>query len=396
MPLTAEIDGTDVTEWCQTIRWSPKFNLIDSGMIRVPGGVTTYTEGVSRLALYLNGTLVFCGPVWYTEAEGGTDSIYEEITAYDDRIYLTKVVCKWDDGGSSYNLINPGQVILDNPTAPEALAAYMDNAFNDPDAALYQPFGHPSSGPSAPLPITPGTVDTGGADISGRPMPFPMSIDRMRHMLTGTGQLDQIIHPGLTASTLDLLNDYNNDLSGSISLDYGIGAFNSQIATFTIDMKDMINALWYLLGPRNDKQHWEGSITPTAAADPPTGPPVAWPLALVTKIGNSRILYGYMQEINIFDQEGDEQQIWREMYEELWANEAWVRALPRTFASIRPHRGYVPAFRVGDIIQVRAGASLNGGFTGDQMVWAFDLSQDADGILSMDEIITSSDAQGAP
>ena len=390
MAFTAEIDGVDVTEWCQTIRWSPKFNLIDSAVIRVPGGSTAYDEGVSRMAVYLNGSLVFCGPVWYTEAEGGTEAIYEEITAYDDRIYLSKLLCKWDDGGSSYNLITPGQVILDNVTAPEILAAYIDNALTDPDAALYQPAGHPSSGPSAPLPLALGTVDTGGADVTGLPMSFPMSIDRMRHLLTGTAQLDQILTPGLTTSTLDLLNDYNNDLSGSISLDYGIGAFNSQIATLTIDMKDVINALWYLLGPRITKQRWGGSITPTA---PHTGG--IWPLALVTKIGNSRIALGYMQEVNVFDDEEDEQSI-RELYEELWANEAWVRALPRTFASIRPHRGYVPAFRVGDIIQVRAGAKLNGGFTGDQMVWAFDLSQDADGILSMDELITSADAQGAP
>lgn len=390
MSLSAEIDGTDVTEFCQTIRWSPKFNLIDSGMIRVPGGTVTCQEGVSRLAIYLNGTLKHCGPVWYSEAQGDTDGAYEEITSYDDRIYLSKVLCKWDDGGSSYNLITPGQVILDEQTAPEILAAYINNALTDPDAALYQPSGHPTSGPSAPLTIALGTVDTGGASVEGLPMDFPMSIDRMRQLLTGTGQLDQIAHPGLTETTLDLLNDYNNDLSGSISLDYGIGAFNCQIATLTIDMKDMINALWYLLGPRITKQRWGGSITPTA-------PNVVndWPLSLVTAIGNSRIDYGYMQEVNVFDDEEDEQSI-RELYEELWANEAWVRAVPRTFASIRPHRGYVPAFGVGDVIQVRAGALLNGGFTGDQMIWAFDLSCDADGVLSMDEIITSADGQGAP
>ena len=102
-----------------------------------------------------------------------------------------------------------------------------------------------------------------------------------------------------------------------------------------------------------------------------------------------------MREVNVFDDEEDEQQI-RELYEELWANEAWIRQVPRTFASVRPHRGYVPAFGVGDVIQVRAGAMLNGGFTGDQMVWAFDLSCDADGVLSMDEIITSADGQGSP
>lgn len=389
--MTAEIDGTDVTDFCQLIRWSPKFNLIDSGMIRVPGGTATYTEGVSRLALYLNGTLVFCGPVWYTEAEGGIDSIYEEVTAYDDRIYLSKLLCKWDDGGAQYNLITPGQVIIDNVTAPEILDAYITNAINDPDAASYDPAGpYGPTGPSAPLPLSTGTVDTGGADVTGLPMAFPMSIDRMRHLLTGTAQLDQIMHPGLTSSTLDLLNDYNNDLSGSISLEYATGSHNSQIATLTLDMKDMINALWYLLGPRITKQRWGGSITPTA---PHTGG--IWPLALVTKIGDSRILYGYMQEVNVFDDEEDEQAI-RELYEELWANEAWVRAIPRTFASIRPHRGYVPAFRVGDLITVSAGAKLNGGFTGAQMVWAFDLSCDPDGVLSMDELITSADAQDAP
>jgi len=374
MPLSAVINNsgtpTDITELCQRVTWKPRLNLIDSGVVRVPSGEVTYDEGVSRLLIYEGATLKFAGPVWYSQREGGVNAAYTELTAYDDRIYLAKRMCK----NTSGNLITPGQTILDEVTAPEILAAFINATLSfDGD-----------------MPIDLGTVETGGADVSGVPTNFPMSIDRMRHLLTSTGQLDQVLTPGTLISNLDLLDDYDNDLSGSVVYEYATGAHNAQVATYTVDMADVINALWYLLGPRLTEERWRGSITPTAPH-----PGGTWPAALVTQFTNSRTLYYYMQEIQVFDDKGDENSI-RPLFEQEWANEAWIRAVPRTFASIRPERGLAPAFAVGDQIGVEAGALLDGGFSGAQTVYGFDWATDYDGVDEVEELLTSADQAGAP
>ena len=54
--LTADIDGTDLSRYCQTISWRPRWNLLDSGVIKFPSGVFTVTPGISELHLYLDGT----------------------------------------------------------------------------------------------------------------------------------------------------------------------------------------------------------------------------------------------------------------------------------------------------------------------------------------------------
>jgi hypothetical protein len=325
----------------------------------------------------MGGGLVFSGPVWYTQADGDPDSAYAEITAYDHMIYMQKRLCKTDTG----NLITPGSVLLSEITAPAIMAAFINNA-NSYDSTV--PNGNP-------MPLTVGTVAGGGADVSGAPTAFPMSLEDMRVLLVSTGQIDVFVNPGVGASTVNLTNgDGGNDLSGSVSYDYGTGAFNCQIATFTQDMDIVINALWYLLGPRVSETRWRGSITPTAPHQGGT-----WPASLQAKFLGSRSTYGYAQEIRIFDDTNTESSI-RPLFEEEWANEAWIRATPQVFASVRPERGISPNFGVGDLISVSAGSQLMGGFSGSQRVYEMEVECDADGVVSVTEIITSADQEGAP
>ncbi len=360
------IDGNEITRYAQRTLWSPRFNLLDSGTVRFPRNLVGITPGVSELSLVLDGSLVFSGPCWYSQSEGNPDSAYTEVTGWDHRIYFGKRMCKTGAG----NLITPNSVLLSNVTAPEIFAAFIANTESfDPGT----------------LPIAAGSVDSGGVDVSGSPMQWPMTLARMLSLLTSTGQLDQILHPGIGSSTVDLLNDYDND-SGA-SYEYATGAHNCQIATVTVDMKDVRNAIWYLLAPRISSTRWKGSITPTAPH-----PGGSWPGSLVSRFMGSRALYGYMQDIQTRDV--DDANDIRPLYEEEWANEAWIAAVPRTFASIRPQRGLAPAFRVGDLINVAAGPILNGGFSGQQMVYGFDLSCDADGVLEIEEILASADQIG--
>lgn len=386
--LTADIGGTDISRYCRTMSWRPRWNLLDSGVISFPSGRLSIEEGVDELHLYLDGDLKFSGPCWYSQAEGDADKAYTEITGWDHRVWLQKRLClSTSDPG---NLITPGDVITDKVTAPEILAEYIQNAIDDARAAEFDPSGpFGPTGPSAALPLTLGTVDTGGDDVTGVPTSFPMTVERMRALLTATGQLDQVLHPGVGSSELDLLNDYVNDMSGSVAFEYNTGARNSSIATVTVDMDNMWNAIWFLLGPRINEQHWRGSITPTA---PNTLDD--WPTALLQRISDSRLTYGYAQKIEVFDDKDDENSI-RPLFEKVWAGKAWVEAVPRTFLSIRPNRGIVPlTWGVGDLIGVAA-SDLNGDYSGEEHVYGFNLDQDTE-VCAITELLTSADGLGAP
>lgn len=377
MSLTADIDGSSITGLCQNIRWRPRLSAPATGIVRVPAHLVSVTPGVSELHIYMSGGLVFSGPVWNTQADGDPDTTYAEITAYDHLIYLKNRLCKTALG----NLITPTSVLLSEITAPAILSTFINNTLSV----------------DGTMPLSVGSVAGGGADVSGAPTSFPMSIDDMRNLMVSTGQVDLFVNPGVGSSSVDFTNgDGGNDLSGSVSYDYGTGAFNCQIATLTQDMDDVVNALWYLLGPRISETRWRGSITPTA---PHVGG--SWPAALVSRFMGSRSTYGYSQLIRVFDDvyestDLDNHNSVRALFEEEWANEAWLRAVPRTFASVRPERGITPNFAVGDLISVSAGSQLLGGFSGAQRVYEMEVECDPDGVMSVTEIITSADQEGRP
>lgn len=383
MSLTADIDGSSITNLCRSIRWRPKLSAPATGIVRVPAQMVSVTEGVSELHIYSNASLVFSGPVWYTQADGDPDSAYAEITAYDHLIYLKNRMVKTVTG----NMIDPSQVLEDEVTAPAIMAAFIENA-NTYDSTV--PNGNA-------MPLSVGSVAAGGEDASGVPMSFPMELDDMRALLVSTGEMDVFVNPGIGASTVDLTNgDGGNDLTGSAIYGYGTGPFNCQIATKTVDMDEVVNALWYFLGPRVDATHWAGSITPTARNGGVDGdgplPGDPWDPALEARFLGSRTTYGYSQHIRIFDT--PDAQVIRFLYELLWAKEAGLRAVPRTFASIRPERGITPNFSVGDLISVSAGSMLLGGFSGAQRVYEMEVECDYDGVVSVTEILTSPDQEG--
>lgn len=383
MSFTVDIDGSSITNLCQSTRWRPKLSSPATGIVRVPAHLITVTEGVSELHIYDGATLLFSGPIWYTQADGDPNAQFAELTAYDHLIYLKNRMVKTVTG----NMIDPSQVLIDEITAPAIMARFIENA-NTYDSTV--PNGNA-------MPLTVNTVAPGGEDASGVPMSFPMELDDMRALLVSTGEMDVFLNPGVGGSTVDLTNGGGgNDLSGSVSYDYGTGAFNCQIATKTVDMEEVVNALWYFLGPRVDATHWAGSITPSARNGGVDGdgplPGDPWSPALQAKFLGSRTTYGYSQHIRIFDT--PDAQVIRFLYELLWAKEAGLRAGPRTFASIRPERGITPNFAVGDLISVSAGSMLLGGFSGAQRVYEMEVEMDVDGIVSVTEILTSPDQEG--
>lgn len=395
MAWTVDVDGNDITSICQTIRWRPKLNRPASCIVRFPAGLFSAPVGTSELHLS-NGGLLFSGPVWFQQSDGTEDAAYTELTAYDHTIYLQKRMCKT---GTDYpappspnythepgpcNLADPRAVITDNVTCTEILRAFI-NATNDCDPAG--------------LPITVGSCATGGDNVVGEFTDWPMDIQTFANILLQTGQLDIMVNPGYGSSSVDLYNgDAGTDRSGSVSLQYATGSFNSRRGNRTSDMEQVINALWYLLGPKQahytgDITHWGGSITPTARDGGPDGdgplPGTPWPPALVSRWSSSRSTYGYFQEIRVLDAKEDEQKI-RDMFETLFAQEAYLRAVPRTFAYLSPDRTTAgPSFYVGDKISVSAGGILGGGFSGTVRVYEYEITVDTDGIGEFTDLTTS-------
>lgn len=401
MAWNVEVDGTDITAITQSIRWRPKLSRPASCVVRFPSNLFSAQTGISQLRL-TNGSLLFSGPVWYQQLEGAEDAAYTELTCYDHMIYLTKRLCKTPEAWPDFNfpefnpptepgpcnLADPTKVITDFITATEIVAEFIQ-ATIDCDGSM---------------PLSVNSPATGGPDMTGFPTNWPMSIADFINTAIGTGYLDVVLTPGYSSSSLDFYNgDYGTDRTGSVVFQYATGAFNARRANSTSDMEEVINALWYLLGPKTpwytgDIQHWRGSITPSGPHDietwdHPTHPWHPWPGALISRWMSSRSNYGYMQQIDIHDSKEDENDI-RFLFELMYAREAYLRAVPRSFISMGPDRTTsAPPFGVGDLITTTAGSVLGGGTTGAQRVYEFEMTIDADGIGEFTDIVASADQE---
>lgn len=400
MAWSVDIDGTDITRFCQSINWHPRWSRPATVVIRYPAHLYSCAVG-QELHLYNGASLVFSGPVWQVQAEGQPNRTDAEVTAFDHLIFFTKRLCKQaPDGPQPYHMIDIWPTIKDRVTAPAIMAAFVSAALSDPDASS-----------SKPLPWTVGTID-GGPDCTSVPMNTPMSLDTMRQQLLSTGQLAINVVPGIGSSQLNFIRPPTTVGSPVATFGYQTGSYNSQNATVTDDLDEIINALWYFLGPRGPRagipiNHWAGSITPTAANAGGDGkgrkingvfvdnPPQFWPPETVSRFMGSRSTYGYFQEVKIFDDNEDEQAI-REAFEEEWNNEAWIRAVPRRIVGIKPERGVSPTFGVGDFIALAAGDRLHGGFSGVLEVFEFEVEINVNGIVAITEIVASDNQSGAP
>lgn len=377
------VNEVDVTEFVQEIRWKPRWNDVHSAVITFPGAFMSAPVGADLLLT--QGGNIYRGEVWQAEASGEPDIGNVQASSWDYSIWLRTRMCKTADG----DMTDLKSVVDANVTGPEIAAAFVQNVI-DYDATESSVGNPPVPSGSAP-PVIINDVETGGVDLTSTPMAFPMTIDRMFRLLSSTGQLVVERVPGPSGFTLlNFRNPYTNDVSGSVQYNYGNGAFNSQVAQYVRDADSIANALWYFVGRRREDGRWPGSITATA----PNTEGDTWPAALLDRLIDSRAEWGFSQEIQILDDTGDENDI-REMFEERWANEAWVRAQPAEFGSVLPQDGTVPNFALGDIIGISGDSSLNGGFTADQRVYGWDITEDADGVIHWDDITTSADQEGS-
>lgn len=401
------LNGADVTALCSVpnpdgggrpIQWTRRGGRASSLTIEGPGDLLGGSVGTSTLELTGIGA-GFQGTVWRIDDEADENHTQRKLTAYDSLIYLPKRIVK--DGEDSTdprtgepdpgNFSDPS-IIQDNLYGPAIMAAAIENS-NALDGAM------------GPLGLGVGGVTLANAiDLSGfRPSTWPMTLEDLRKLLVDAGVLDI----KMSGSNAQLYEGNAGDFVNQ-PFEYDTGSKNCRAAKRSIDMENVFNVVWTLLGQKEplydgDVQHWKGNVTiddtgtkviagvPTYVGipDPPYSSIAGAALA-------SRSTYGRLQRIDEYDFYQDERtpaakRPLRRLAQMLWLSTSLYCATPRTLVTMTPEAGITPSFDVYDTIPVAAGASLGGGFSGEQRVYEFTVDIDTEGNPELSKLVTSAD-----
>ena len=170
-----------------------------------------------------------------------------------------------------------------------------DGDFSDPEIVAFNQYapailhsallnsefagGGPPTDAEGPLRLDITPVATGTIDMTGAPTDWPMTIQELFSLLVSTGELDAVVFP-IEFDALDnygqlgIYNgNYGTDRTASVHFQYGMGNFNVQALRWNRDMTNMVNKLWYFLGPKCDQQHWRANVQgdDTGLTYPPGG-----------------------------------------------------------------------------------------------------------------------------
>ena len=379
MTLQVVIDGDDVTDVVQEGSSTHRLNKVGTATCKIP--IDRAVDGIGkRMKVYIDGELDHHGIVKQVSDDDGEDGDgTTEYSSYDPR-----EVWEWRparDGDGDFSLPT---FLEDFVTGPQIMEEILHNS------ELAGGGGPDDS--EGPLFIEFGSFETGGADLSGAPTDWPMTIEEICSLLTDTGELDVILTPidtGGNMARVDCYNgDYGTDRSSTVSFEYATGTHNVRRARRTQDMGNMCNKLWYYLGPKIDEQHWKANVTGTSSGLP--DPPATDVVALTY---DSRVAYGVRMEVRIYDQSEIGESAVIPLFWRLWLEESFLRAQYRTLVHVTPIRGINPTFDIGDLVSVSAGAAFRGGFSGVQRVYERTVQWDEDGVIDLGEIVTSSDGE---
>jgi hypothetical protein len=405
MAPRAWIDGTEVTDVVLSGSVTRRLNLPSQAQVKIHMEDAIGGPG-SKLKIAFDGTLYHHGTILVCETDAGEDDGY---TVYNSSDPLE--LWQWRPARDSTGDFSKPEFMVTNTTGPAMIEEMFDASENPgliPTAA------------EGPLFLEKGVFATGGVDLRGAPVDWPMTMAQVAALLVSTGEVDIVITPtdpgGGIMGRIDVYNgNFGADLSASVSLDYGMGNFNVRQLRWNEDMTTLCNKLWYYGGPRvgtaadpAGDQHWCFNITrdDPGLADPPQSD-------IVTLTDNSRATYGVRMEVRIFDAESENcrdpvTNFARELYRRRWQIESWLRAQPKTLVHVTPVRvsdadllpsGVNPVqigdFDIGDLVTVRAGSQVKGGFAGVQRIYEYTLSWDADGVVEISELQTSPNQEGA-
>lgn len=396
MAVQTFIDGVDRSSVVQEGTSTHKLNKIGVATCKIP--IDLAVDGIGKRMkivdtdLTLN-TIDHHGTILQVSDNDAEDTGTVEYTSYDPM-----EIWQWRPARDADGDFSKPSFITDFVTGPQIMQQILTNTVS-------AGAGPPTDAEGA-MPIAMGSFAAGGANLSGAPADWPMTIAEIMSLLCETGELDVILTPidaGGNMARVDCYNgNYGTDRSASVKFEYATGANNVRLIRRTVDATKLINKLWYYLGPKLDDQHWQGNITgdgypdgaggTLALPNPPGGDVTPVTGALGTLIAASRTAWLVRMEIRVYDAFGNEA-AGAPLYARTWQNESTLRAQPKTLVHVTPERGVLPAFDIGDLVTVSAGAVFRGGFTGVQRVYERTYSWDEDGVRSIAEIQTSADQE---
>lgn len=430
MAVQVYIDGVECTDCVQSGSVTKRLNRPTTATMRM---FTDCAPGTaeSKAKVYINGDLWIHGFVTQIATEAGEDgNLMSEYSVEDPMMLWRWRVAR--DGPSAGPLSDPGdfsnpdffyRVKLGPQIMQEILTQSITGNGNIPEDGEGTLF----------IDMANSSFPTGTTDLSGAPVDWPMTIAEVFELLASTGTVDAVLTPvdyGGYMATLAMYNgDYGTDRRDEVLLDYATGSHNVRALRMTEDSSNVVNKLWYYLGPRvktpkdpAGDQHWRSNITgdagdlphpPGGDTNPPytSGAPGSADNPLGQRIVDSRNAVGVRMEVRIYDGQGDESDLqptdFRPLFLRLWQSEAWIRTVPRTLVYVTPVRESddmqlppdvtpvgVGSFDIGDIVTVTAGSVVRGGFTGLQRVYGYTVDWDEDGVLALGEIQTSADQEG--
>jgi len=410
---------------------------IDITEFAIEGSVTTRLNRVGQAQV----------KVHMTDAFSSFGTLYPGPGSY------LKVYFYGDNLGTTPVLWHHGRVINCETTADENVGYTVFNSFDPLELWQYRPVRNPPGsdpgnfanpniiqslvyGPAivegmmdgselntipedseGPLRLARGSFAAGSVDLTGAPADWPMTMMQLANLLISTGVVDIVVTPiefdvDDNYGQIDVYNgDYGQDLTGSVTLSYGMGDKNIRALRWNEDMTQMCNKLWYYLGPKCDEEHWRANIT---GDDPglayPPGGKVVGPCGTGSATNNiigvrscfSREHYDVRMDIKIFDAAGDESDgcaeavvVGHELYRRLWQIEQFLRAVPMTLVHVTPIRDFgIGLFSIGDLITVEATADVKGGFSGAQRIYEYTIDWDEDSVPAINELQVSSDNEG--
>lgn len=387
MAVVVTIDGTTVPTVAGTV--TPRLNRPSQGQVRVPMHLASGGAG-SKIKVVIDGVIALHGRCTFCETTAEEDTGY---TLYN----ITDPLELWEKRPARDGAASGDAGDFSNPTfmhrvkyGPQIMEEILVQSLDGSD---------PADG-EGPADILLGNFYTGGVSLEGAPTDWPMTIAEIASLLVSTGQLDILAVPiddGTNMARIDCYNgNYGTDRSGTLSFDYGMGAYNVRSLKWTEDLSTVINKLWTYLGPRRKTladpgavQHWAANITGTYAfPDPPKS-------AVLARRDQSRLDYLVRMVIEIFDAGGEETVYAKDLYVWNWLAESWAAAVPQELVHITPVRGLTfGQFGVGDLVAVRATSAVRGGFSGVQRVYEYTASWDQDSVLTIGELQTSPQNEG--
>jgi hypothetical protein len=353
-------------------------------------GHPSLAAGYRQISVELDGPgLYFHGIVWLLEDEGDENISRTKVTCYDPMVVWNHRPARDGEASGDAGDFSDPTFIQRNQSGPQIMEEILTQSENTPD-----PITTPADA-EGPLfiDLAASTFAVGGADLSGAPMNFPMSIGEVATLLTNTGELDIYIEPiihvpgGGTLSNMAEVHCYNGDfgtdLTATVNFDYATGDFNARHFKRSDSMEQICTKLVYYLGPRLDIQHWRSSVTGSLLL--PANP------ALEALVHAARSELGVFMDLEFYDNAGNEASA-RPLYVTLWLLESLLRTKPREMLYVTPVRGIAPgSFNIGDVITVNIGSKARRATAGEQRIYGFTVTIDDDGVEELDEFMCSPD-----